>query len=153
MWIDFRDLNYVFLKDNYSSPNMENLLQRMAGFQMMLVLDVFSWYNHVIIKEEDCLKILFTTPWGTYMHLRIPFGILNALSTLQRAMDFAFRDLIGKIMELYQDDLTVFSKERKDHCKHLRKVFEKCRQNNISLNPKKSIFGVDKGKFIGHVVP
>jgi len=118
----------------------------------MSFLDGFSGYNQVTVKEEDRLKTAFTTPWGTYMYLMMPFGLLNAGSTFQRAMDFAFRDLIRKIMEIYQDDLIVASKERKDHFKHLRKVFEKCRQYSISLNPKKSIFGVDKGRLLGHVV-
>jgi hypothetical protein len=39
-------------------------------------------------------------------------------------MDFSFRDLIGKIIEIYQDDLTVVSKERNAHVSHLRKIFE-----------------------------
>jgi hypothetical protein len=58
-------------------------------------------------------------------------------------MDFAFRDLIGKIMEIYQDDFIVFSKDRSEHIKHLRSIFEQCKKYGISLNPKKSIFGVD----------
>lgn len=94
---------------------------------MISFLDGFSGYNQVVVKEEDRLKTAFTTPWGTYMFLRMPFGLLNVGSTFQRAADFTFRDLIGKIMKVYQDDLSVASKERRDHCKHLRKVFEKCR--------------------------
>jgi hypothetical protein len=86
------------------------------------------------------------------MYLRIPFGIVNVGSTFQRAMDFSFRNLIGKIIEIYQDDLTVVSKERSAHVSHLQKIFEQCRKYRISLNPKKSIFRIDKGKLLGHVV-
>jgi len=67
-------------------------------------------------------------------------------------MDFAFRDLIGKFIEIYQDDLTVFSKKRTDNVSHLRKIFERCRKYGISLNPKKSVFGVNQGKLLGHIV-
>ena len=66
-------------------------------------------------------------------------------------MEFAFRDLIQKIIEIYQDDLTFVSKERKDHLSHLRIVFERYRKYGISLNPKKSVFGIDEGKLLGHV--
>jgi hypothetical protein len=66
-------------------------------------------------------------------------------------MDFSFRDLIQKIIEIYQDDLTVVSKDRKDHISHLRIIFERCRKYGISLNPKKSVFGIDEGKLLGHV--
>ena len=67
-------------------------------------------------------------------------------------MDFAFKELISKVIEIYQDDLTVFLKERSDHISHLRQVFIRCRKYGISLNPAKSIFGVDEGKLLGHII-
>ena len=76
------------------------------------------------------------------MYLRMSFGLVNVGATFHRAMDFVFRELIQKIIEIYQDDLTVVSKDKKDHLSHLRIVFERCRKYGISLNPKKSIFGV-----------
>ena len=64
----------------------------------------------------------------------------------------AFKELIGKVFEIYQDDLTIFSKERSDHISHLWQVFIRCRKYGISLNPTKSIFGVDQGKLLGHII-
>jgi hypothetical protein len=52
----------------------------------------------------------------------MPFGLSNAGATFQRAMQLAFDDLIGKIIQIYLDDLTVYSKIRSDHFGHLRKV-------------------------------
>jgi hypothetical protein len=82
----------------------------------------------------------------------MPFGLLNAGATFQRAMDYAFHELMGKIIEIYQVDLTMFSMERDDHISHLRQVFERCRKYGISLNPAKSILGVDEGKLLGHII-
>jgi hypothetical protein len=67
-------------------------------------------------------------------------------------MDFSFRDIIGKIIEIYQDDLIVFSKHKTAHVKHLRQVFKRCRKYGKSLNPKKSMFNVGEGKLLGHIV-
>ena len=67
-------------------------------------------------------------------------------------MDYDFNELIGNIIKIYQDDLTVFSKERSDHMGHLRKVFERCRKFGISLNPAKSGLGVDEGKLLVHII-
>jgi len=53
----------------------------------------------------------------------MPFGLLNAGATFQRAMDFSFKDLMRKIIEIYQDDLTMFSKDSSDHKSHLKQVF------------------------------
>ncbi|XP_057863202.1 uncharacterized mitochondrial protein AtMg00860-like [Cryptomeria japonica] len=46
----------------------------------------------------------------------------------------------------------VFSKKLEDHPNHLCNIFERCRKYGISLNPKKCIFGVSEGKFLGHVI-
>jgi hypothetical protein len=48
--------------------------------------------------------------------------------------------------------LTFFPKERSDHTRHLRQVFERCQKYGISLNPAKSILGVDKGKLLGLII-
>jgi hypothetical protein len=67
-------------------------------------------------------------------------------------MDYAFRGLIRKLIEIYQDDLIVFSKDGKAHISHLKQVFERCREFGISLNTVKSVFGVTKGKLLGHII-
>ena len=35
---------------------------------------------------------------------------------------------------------------------HLRQVFLKCRKYGISLNPKKSLFVLEEGKLLGHII-
>lgn len=82
----------------------------------------------------------------------MPFGLINAGATFQRAMDSSFRDFRDRIIVIYLDDLIVFSKERKNHLKDLRAVLQHCRDHGISLNPKKSVFYVTEGKLLGHIV-
>jgi len=89
---------------------METLLQRVTNSGMMSLLDGFSGHNQVWVKKEDRHKTTFTMPWGTFEYIRMPFGLTNAGATFQRAMDYAFKGLIGKFIEIYQDDLTVFLK-------------------------------------------
>jgi hypothetical protein len=131
---------------------METLLQRVTGLGMISMLDGFSGYNQIRIKEEDMHKKTFTTPWGTFEYLRMPFGLSNVGATFQRAMDYAFRGMIGKLTEIYQYDLTVFSKDGKTHINHLRQVLDRCREFGISPNPAKLVFGVNKGKLLGHII-
>jgi len=89
---------------------------------------------------------------GTFAYAKMPFGLSNARATFQRAMDVAFGELINKIILIYLDDLTVFSKNAADHFDHLEVVFKKCQEFGISLNPKKYIFTVPQGKLLGHLV-
>jgi hypothetical protein len=67
-------------------------------------------------------------------------------------MDYDFREIIGKLIDIYKDELTIISKKRGQHIQHLRTIFQKCRENGISLDPKKLIFNVDIGKLLGHII-
>ena len=86
------------------------------------------------------------------MYVRMPFGLINAGATFQRAMDVAFHEYIDKFMVVYQDDLTTYSKKVGDHCSHLEKIFIKSLDYGVSLNPKKCTFGVTEEKLLGHIV-
>jgi hypothetical protein len=77
---------------------------------MMSLLDGFSRYNQIRVKRSDKYKTTFTTQWGTFTYERIPFGLINTGATFERAMQITFDDLIGKIFQIYVDDLTVYSK-------------------------------------------
>ena len=51
------------------------------------------------------------------------FGLKNASSIYQKAMNLIFHDLIGKFMQVYIDDV-VKSKSKDNHLDHLRLSFE-----------------------------
>jgi len=148
--VDFRNLNRASLKDNYPLPKMDHILQKVKGYFRMSMLDGFSRYNQVAMNKKDKKKMAFTTPWGTFMYARIPFGLMNIGATVQRAMDIAF---VGdKFVIIYLDDITIFSKSDEEHLDHLKNTFDKCRRFGLSLNPKKSIFSLEEGKLLGHIV-
>jgi hypothetical protein len=88
--VDFRNLNKASKKDNYPVPPMEQLLQTVSSLDILSLLDGFSGYNQVLVLEEDHLKTIFRTKWGTFTYKRMPFGLINAGETFQRAMDMAF---------------------------------------------------------------
>jgi hypothetical protein len=89
---------------------MELILQEVAGSQMMSLLHGFSGYNKIRFKREDKYKTTFTTCWGTFAYERIPFGLIKGYATSHRAMQITFDDLIGKIIQVYLDDLIVYSR-------------------------------------------
>lgn len=150
--IDFRNLNKVSLKDNYPLPKMDHVLQRVVGASHMSLLDGYLGYNQILGREDNKNKTSFTTPWGTFHYAKMPFGLKNSEATFQRAMDIAFANEKDVFLVVYLDDLTVFSNSNDEHLHHLRIVFQRCRKFGISLNPNKSLFAMDEGKFLGHII-
>jgi hypothetical protein len=86
------------------------------------------------------------------MYVKMPFGLVNAGPTFQRAMDIDFVEELVKFIIIYLDDVTVFSQSDDEHLRHLRQVFKKCKRFGISLNPKKILLGLEEGKLIGHII-
>ena len=119
-------MNKVSLKDNYPVPKMDHILHKVIGSQRMSVLDGFSGYNHILVHQEDQEKTTFTTPWGTFMYSKMPFGLINAGANFQIAMDIAFSEERDKFVVIYLDDITVFSENDEKHFQHLERVFQKC---------------------------
>jgi hypothetical protein len=150
--VDFQNLNKSSLKDNYPLPKMDHVLEKFVGENRMSMTDGFFGYNQIAMNEQDREKIAFTTPWGTFMYDKMPFGLMNVGATFQRAMDIDFIGERDKFVVIYLDDLTVFSKTDEEHLTHLKQTFEKCRRFGLSLNPKKSHFAMQEGKLLGHII-
>lgn len=104
----------------------------------------------MVVDKEYQKNIAFTTPQGTFMYARIPFRLMNGGATFQRAMEI---DFVGdRFVVIYLNEIIVFSKSNEENLYNLKKTFEKCRRFWISLNPKKSIFYLEEGKLLGHIV-
>ena len=67
-------------------------------------------------------------------------------------MNYIFHKLIGKIVEIYIDDMVVKSKGYKDHLADLRETLECTRKHGLKMNPNKCAFGVSAGQFLGFMV-
>eukprot|EP00253_Pinus_taeda_P007980 PITA_07980 len=150
--IDFRNLNKVFLKDNYPLPKMDHILQRVVGASRMSLLEGYSRYNQILVHEDDRDKTTFTTLWGTFHYTKMSFSLKNVGATFQQAMDIAFANEKDVFLVVYLDDLTIFSNSDEEHLYHLKIVFQRCEKYGISLNPKKSLFAMDEEKLLGHII-
>lgn len=98
LYIDFGNVNKVSFKDNYPLPKMDHFLERVAGSSRISLLDGFSGYNQILVQPEDQAKTAFTTPWGTFMYLKMPFGLMNTGATFKRAMDIEFAKEIHEFL-------------------------------------------------------
>lgn len=115
---------------------MDYILQKFVGSKILPMIDGFSGYNQILVDRKEREKTSFTTPWGTFMYNKIPFGLMNASTTFQREMDIAFGGEKDRFLVIYLVDITVYSRSDEDHLKHWKQFFDKCRKFGLSLNPK-----------------
>ena len=104
------------------------------------------------MDELDTRKVSFIIDFGTFCYLVMAFGLKNIGATYQHLVNKIFKNLIGKTMEVYVDDMLVKSLDKADHLQHLKEAFEVLRTHKMRLNPAKCAFGVGSGKFLGLMV-
>ncbi|GKG33722.1 retrotransposon protein, putative, ty3-gypsy subclass, partial [Tanacetum coccineum] len=80
------------------------------------------------MDEESIQWTAFLVPGGLYEWLVMPFGLKNAPALFQRKMDKCFKGT-ESFIAVYIDDILVFSKNEKDHAKHLEKMLKICEDN------------------------
>jgi hypothetical protein len=124
--VDFRDLNRATSKDEYPMPVAETLISAAAGNKILSFMDGNADYNQIFMAPEDIHKTAFRVPdaVGLFEYVVMTFGLKNAGAMYQRAMDYIYHDLIGKLMEIYIDDVVVKSTLTGGHLEDLRQVFE-----------------------------
>ena len=63
----------------------------------------------------------------------MPFGLNNAPATFQRLMNDVLRDYLRKFVAVYLNDIIIFSKDKKSHKRHIKKVLNKIRETNLKI--------------------
>ena len=150
--VDYTNLNKACPRDAYPLPNFDRLVNGAARNMVLNFLDAYSSYNQIPMAASDMNKIAFITDDANYFYKVMPFGLKNVGATYQRLMDKFFSPLMGKLIEVYVDDMVVKSPSHHQHAQDLSAVFSALRQYNLRLNPDKWVFSVDRGKFLGFML-
>jgi hypothetical protein len=135
-------------------PVAETLINAAAGNKIVSFMDGNAGYNQIFIAPEDIHKTAFRVPSavGLFEYVVMTFGLKNIGATYQCTMNYIYHDLIGKLVEIYIDDLVVKSTSIGGYLGDLCQVFERTRRFGFKMNPKKCAFGISAGQFLGFLV-
>ena len=151
--IDLRKLNNRMVKDAYSLPRIESILDSLGGAQIFSTLDLKAGYWQVEMVEECKAYTAFTCgPLGFYECDTMPFGATNAPATFQRLKHDCLGELNMNWCIVYLDDIIIFSDTKEEHLKRLEAVFQKLCAAGLKLKPSKCFFFREEIEYLGHVV-
>jgi hypothetical protein len=106
------------------------------------------------MAEVDMFKTAFHCPGfiGLFEWVVMTFGLKNAGTTYQRAMNLIIHDLLGIMLEICIDDVVVKSDIMDNHLADLRLALKRMYRYGLEMNPLKCAFGVSAGKFLGFII-
>jgi hypothetical protein len=137
MFVDYRSLNEVTIKNKYPLPQIEDLFDQMKGASVFSKIDLRSGFH---------------TRYGLYEYTVMSFGLTNALAYFMYLTNKVFMEYLDKFVVIFIDDILIFSETEEEHEKHLRLVLEKLRSNPLYTKFGKCEFWLTKGAFQGHVI-
>jgi len=151
--LDKRQVNDNTRKMVSPLPNMETILTNVLRHRYRSLIDGKDAYEQIRIEPADVSKSLFTTPDGSMVSLVMQQGDCNAPATYQSLMNHIFGSYIGIFMDVYLDDIIIYSDTVQDHIKHCRTVFEILRHEKLYLTTADKLqFFANKLKILGHVI-
>ena len=86
MCVDYTDLNKHYPKDLFGLPQIDEVVDSTASYELLSFLNCYSGYHQISLKEDDQIKMSIITPFGAYCYTTMSFGLKNARATYQRAI-------------------------------------------------------------------
>jgi hypothetical protein len=161
--IDYRMLNAITIKYQFPMPRIDDVMDSLDGAMFYSSCDATHGFWQLRLHPSDVPKTAFRTPAGLYQWRVLPMGLSNSPAVFQRTMASFFQKevtlsngtkvvALGTFIQIYMDDLLIYSKTAEEHLEHLGIVFEILKANQIYLNPNKCEFNKAEVRFLGHLV-
>ena len=102
-------------------PRVEDIFSKLNGATYFSTLDFHAGYHHISLDEDSIPKTAFTSPFGKYEYLKVPFGLAQAPVNFQELMNKVLKKLPLAIA--YLDDIIIYRKIAQEHLDLLQQVF------------------------------
>ncbi len=150
--VDLRERNKNTQKSTSPLPDMEGMLRRTASKPFRTLLDLKSAYEQIRIIPEHVDRTTVTTPDGNMVSLVVQQGDCNAPATHQALMNHIFSAYLGRFVDVYLDDIVIYSDTLLAHVEHVKIVLDILKREKLYLSPGKLHFIEPVLKILGRII-
>ncbi|CAI5693955.1 unnamed protein product [Oreochromis niloticus] len=110
--IDPRDLNKALKRPHHPMRTIEEIAAQMPNSKVFSVLDAKCSFWQITLDHKSSMLMTFSSPFGRFRFLRMPYGINSASEVFQRAMEQIFA---GYPCAVIVDDIIIGGRDMKEH--------------------------------------
>ena len=152
LFIYYRQLNRVTIKNRYPLPRIDDLFDQLKGARVYSKIDLRTGYNQLRVREADIPKTAFRMRYGHFEFTVMPFGLTNAPTAFMDLMHRVFQPYLDQFVVVFVDDILIYSQYEEEHEDHLRVVLQLLRDHQLYAKFNKCKFWLTEVRFLGHVV-
>lgn len=149
---DLRKLNSKTVPDNFPLPNLNEMIDTLAGAKYFTTMDLTSGFHQMLLHPNSTHLTGITTEFGLFEYKRLPFGLRNASSSFQRLMSIVLDGLSDLQVGVYIDDICIAACSFQQHLHRLELVLQRLLAANLKVKPSKCAFLQFEISFLGHTV-
>ena len=131
-------------------PKVEDIFSQLNGAKYFSTSDLRAGYHHIGLTTDSIPKTAFTSPFGKYEYVKVPFRPAQAPAYFQELMTGVLKDL--PFAMAYLDDIIIYSATPEEHLLHIKTVFKKLRHAKLSMKLSKCHFFAKEIQYLGHIL-
>lgn len=132
-------------------PTIDELLDDLGQASWFSKLDLRQGFHQIRMAKEDIHKLPFELT-RVYEFRVMPFGLCNAPSTFQLAMNDTLRPFLRKYVAIFFDDILVYNSDLASHATHLESVLATLSDWQFLLRQSKCLFAQNQLNYLGHII-
>ena len=147
---DMRNINRKTKFDCERPVEIDSIFAKLCDDRYFSKFDCCRGYWQIPLTERAKEITGFSTPFGHYQFVKMPFGLVNSGATYEKMM----RKLLGNLecIDHYVDDVLEHTRDWSEHMRVMENFLQKVRQANLTLKPSKCYLGYFEAEFLGHKV-
>ena len=148
--LDPRYLNKAVKRPDFRLPTTEEMITKIGTCKKFTKLDASCAYWQIPLDYESSLLTTFSTPFGRFRFIRMPYGITSASDICQQYIYEILEGIEGAANS--QDDILIWGNDNNQLKQRTIQVFDAILASGMMLNPAKCSFHLTELVFLGHKI-
>ena len=133
-------------------PDIEGVLRRVASKPFRTILDLTAAYEQIRVTPEHVDRTAVTMPDGNMVSLVLQMGDCNGPATYQSLMNFLFSSYLGRCIEVYLDDIIIYSDTLAENIQHVKLAMDILAEEKLYLSKSKISLLPGELKLLGQII-
>ena len=136
----------------YPIPLINEVLAQVLGCKYMTCVDIIAAFNKLQMHSDSENLTTFITSLDAFKYKVLLFGLINGPASYQQYMNEVLFDFLNCFVQVYLDDILIYSKTCREHVNHVHSVLGRLQEAGLQADIWKCKFHVQKTKFLGLIL-